>query len=330
MWPHVSRLFESRKACACPMPVHEQVRDRLDLAFEDLGEQEVKNINRPVRAWSWSQANTSEAAISRTEGAVLTLPDKPSIAVLPFDNMSGDPEQEYFADGIAEDIITGLSRIRWFFVCARNSSFIYKGRSVEVKKVSRELGVRYVLEGSVRKSGNRARITTQLIDAATGNHLWVERFDRDLHDIFAVQDEITETVVATIEPRLYAVESDRARRKDVGNIDAWDLTARAMGHLWRMNGPDNSRAQETSEKGGRPRDPHTPPRADRSVFPPSGTPGWAGATIRPNSFRRPRPPPGRHLFSMTRIPGRTWPWRVSTPIADAMMTRSIGFTTPSI
>lgn len=224
--------------------VYEQVRDRLDLSFENRGAQEIKNINRPVRVWDWLEQGASAATPTRGFGASLPLPEKPSIAVLPFDNMSGDPEQEYFADGIAEDIITGLSRIRWFFVCARNSSFLYKGRSVDVKQVSRELGVRYVLEGSVRKSGSRARITTQLIDATTGNHLWAERYDRDLHDIFAIQDEITETVVATIEPQLYAAESDRSRKKDPNNIDAWDMTMRAMRHLWRMNGPENSRAQE--------------------------------------------------------------------------------------
>ncbi|NNE21680.1 MAG: hypothetical protein HKN11_03640, partial [Rhizobiales bacterium] len=172
------------------------------------------------------------------------LPDKPSIAVLPFDNMSGDPDQGYFADGIAEDIITGLARMRWLFVSARNSSFTYRGRAVDIKTVSRELGVRYVLEGSVRKSGNRARITVQLIDATTGNHLWAERYDHELADVFAVQDEITETVVATIEPQLYVAESERAKRKAPENLDAWDLTIRSMPHLWRMTGPDVVRAQE--------------------------------------------------------------------------------------
>lgn len=202
---------------------------------------ELKNIARPVAVWRWPAANGAETA---AEAEVLALPDKPSIAVLPFNNMSGDTEQEYFADGIAEDIITGLSRMRWFFVCARNSSFLYKGRSVDMKQVSNELGVRYVLEGSVRKSGNRVRVTAQLIDATTGNHLWADRFDRELDDIFAVQDEITETVVATIEPQLYVAESERARRKSTGNIDAWDLTMRAMRLLWRLNGQDNERAQE--------------------------------------------------------------------------------------
>ncbi len=221
--------------------VHDQLAGKLDIVFEDAGEQIVKNVPRPVRIWHWQTGRIARGVGDLSEP--LPFPDKPSIAVLPFNNMSGDAEQEYFADGIAEDIITGLSRMRWFFVCARNSSFIYKGRSVDIKQVSRELGVRYVLEGSVRKSGNRARITAQLIDATTGNHLWADRYDRELHDIFAVQDEITETVVATIEPQLYVAESDRAGRKTSNNIDAWDLTMRAMGYLWRMNGPDNSHAQ---------------------------------------------------------------------------------------
>src|SRR5207248_1932284 len=154
--------------------------------------------------------------------AALPLPDKPSIAVLPFQNMSGDPEQEYFVDGMVEEIITALSRIRWLFVIARNSSFTYKGQAVDVKRVGRELGVRYVLEGSVRKAGGRVRITAQFVESATGNHIWAERYDRDLSDIFAVQDEITEQVVAAIEPELYAAEDIRSRRKPPESLDAWE------------------------------------------------------------------------------------------------------------
>src|SRR5207237_403296 len=163
--------------------------------------------------------------------ATLALPDKPSIAVLPFQNMSGDPEQEYFADGMVEEIITALSRIRWFFVIARNSTFTYKGRAVDVKQVGRELGVRYILEGSVRRGGNRLRITAQLVDAATGNHVWAERYDRDLADIFAVQDEITERVVAAIEPELYAAEHIRSQRKPPDSLDAWECVIRALSCL---------------------------------------------------------------------------------------------------
>ena len=206
--------------------VHDQVRDRLDLAFEDLGDRELKNIARPVRVYRVRPAAESKAAPA--PGDALPLPDKPSIAVLPFPNMSGDPEQGYFADGIAEDIITGLSRLRWLFVIARNSSFTYKGRNVDVRQVGRELGVRYVLEGSVRKGGNRIRITGQLVEAETGNHLWAERYDRALDDVFAIQDEITESVIGCIQPELYAAEHDRLKRKPPQSLDAWESFVRGM------------------------------------------------------------------------------------------------------
>jgi TolB-like protein/Flp pilus assembly protein TadD len=171
----------------------------------------------------------------------LALPDKPSIAVLAFQSMSGDPEQEYFADGISEDIITGLSKLRWFFVIARNSSFAYKGKAVDVKRVSRELGVRYVLEGSVRKGGNRVRITAQLIDAATGNHLWADRYDGDLTDIFALQDEITRKVVAAIEPKLLEAEGVRSQSRSPEDLGAWDMLIRANSLFWRLT-KDESQA----------------------------------------------------------------------------------------
>src|ERR1700678_3712520 len=174
--------------------------------------------------------------------------DRPAIAVLPFANMSGEPEQEYFSDGISEDIITGLSKLRWFFVIARNSSFIYKGKAVHMKQVAEDLGVGYVLEGSVRKSGDRVRITAQLNDVATGSHIWAERYDRGLADVFAVQDEITEAIVAAIEPQLYAAENFRARRKTPDNMDAWDLVMRALSHYWRVTRQDNVVAQALLEK----------------------------------------------------------------------------------
>ena len=186
-----------------------------------------------------------------SEGAAqpaLPLPDRPAIAVLPFTNMSGEPEQEYFSDGISEDIITALSKLRWFFVIARNSSFIYKGKPVHLKQVADELGVRYVLEGSVRKEGKRVRITAQLNDVTSGSHLWAERYDRDLADVFAVQDEITEAIVAAIEPQLYAAEEFRARRKAPDNLDAWDLVMRALSHYWRVTRADNVVAQALLEK----------------------------------------------------------------------------------
>ncbi len=183
------------------------------------------------------------------------LPDRPAIAVLPFTNMSGDPEQEYFSDGISEDIITALSKLRSFFVIARNSSFVYKGKPVHLKQVAEELGVRYVVEGSVHKGGDRVRITAQLNDVSTGSHLWAERYDRGLADVFAVQDEITENIVAAIEPQLYAAESFRAQRKPPESLDAWDLLMRALSHYWRVTREDNLVAQALLEKAIRI-DPH--------------------------------------------------------------------------
>jgi adenylate cyclase len=173
----------------------------------------------------------------------LELPDKPSIAVLPFENMSGDPEQEFFADGMAEDVITALSKYRWFFVIARNSSFTYKGTAIDVKRIAQELGVRYVLEGSVRKGGDRIRVTAQLIDAETGNHIWAEHYDRNVADIFTVQDEITEQIVTSIEPELGTAERERARRKPPQSIDAWDCFQRGLWHVHHMNEHDHSEAQ---------------------------------------------------------------------------------------
>jgi TolB-like protein len=176
------------------------------------------------------------------------LPDRPAIAVLPFTNMTDDPAQEYFSDGISEDIITALSKLRWFFVIARNSSFIYKGKAVHLKQVAEELGVGYVVEGSVRKVGERVRITAQLNDVATGSHIWAERYDRELADVFAVQDEITEAIVAAIEPQLYAAENFHARRKPPDSMDAWDLVMRALSHYWRVTRQDNVVAQALLEK----------------------------------------------------------------------------------
>src|SRR5437870_3415333 len=202
--------------------VRDQVRDKLDFAFEDMGEQQVKNIARPVRVY-----RIPLAEMARTK-APLPLPDKPSIAVLPFTNMSGDPEQEYFADGMVEEIITALSRIHWLFVIARNSSFTYKGQSVDVKQVGRELGVRYVLEGSVRKGGNRVRITGQLIDALTGTHLWADRFDGLIEDVFELQDKIALSVAGVIEAALQAAEMRRSAARPTADLGAYDLYLRAL------------------------------------------------------------------------------------------------------
>ena len=210
---------------------HEQVRDRLDISFDDLGDQQVKNITRPVRVYSIGSRTSSplgKAQMATTESRALPLPDKPSIAVLPFQNMSGDSEQEYFVDGIVEDIITGLSRIKWLYVNARNSTFVYKGRAVDVKQAGRELDVRYVLEGSLRKAGNRVRVTAQLIEAEGGTHVWAERYDRPIGDIFDLQDELTLNVIGAIEPSLRQAEIERAKRKRPENLDAYDLYLRAQ------------------------------------------------------------------------------------------------------
>lgn len=193
-------------------------------------------------------AESTEAGRAKPERPALPLPDRPAIAVLPFVNMSGDPEQEYFSDGISEDIITALSKMRWFFVIARNSSFFYKGKAVHMKQIADELGVGYVVEGSVRKAGDQVRITVQLNDVGTGNHIWGERYDRNLADVFAVQDEITEAIVAAIEPQLYAAENFHAQRKPPDSLDAWDLVMRALSHYWRVTRQDNVVAQALLEK----------------------------------------------------------------------------------
>jgi TolB-like protein/tetratricopeptide (TPR) repeat protein len=213
--------------------IRDQIEGKLSFPLTPIGQRSLKNISRPVSIYfvDWRPEHPVAAGVLSGE---LALPDKPSIAVLPFSNMSGDPEQEYFADGITEDITTALSHHRWFFVIARNSTFVYKGRAVDVKQVARELGVRYILEGSVRRAGQRVRITGQLIEAETGNHLWAERFDRDMADIFAIQDEITQSVVGAIEPEMLLVEGKRAFRKSVGNPDAFDCCMRAMGHFSQL------------------------------------------------------------------------------------------------
>lgn len=232
-------LAEASGVCVSKV-VHDQVRDKLDLVFENLGERQLKNIARPVHVFRIAVSVAGQPAPSAKPA--LPLPDKPSIAVLPFQNMSGDPEQEYFSDGITEDIITALSRLHWFFVIARNSTFAYKGKPVDVKHLGRELGVRYVLEGSVRKSGRRVRITCQLIDATTNNHIWAERYDRELSDIFALQDEITASVTAAIEPKLLAAEGIRAESRSIEDLNAWDLVARAVSHFWKLTAAESATA----------------------------------------------------------------------------------------
>ena len=220
---------------------HGQIGNKLPLAFDDLGDQQVKNIAQAIRVYRVASASPHpnppphagremefSAGVGAADPPALALPDKPSIAVLPFQNMSGDPEQEYFVDGMVEEIITALSRIRWLFVIARNSTFTYKGRAVDVKEVGRELGVRYVLEGSVRKAGQRVRITGQLIDALTGTHLWADRFDGSLEDVFELQDKIAVSVAGVIEPALQAAEMRRSAARPTTNLTAYDLYLRAL------------------------------------------------------------------------------------------------------
>ncbi len=223
--------------------VHEQVQGKLDERFMDAGEHEVKNIARPIRVWRWSESGSAGPMVIGSE----PLPDKPSIAVLPFNNMSGDPEQEYFADGISEDIITDLSKVSALFVIARNSTFIYKGRAVQVQEVSRELGVRYVVEGSVRKAGNRVRITAQLIDGMSGGHLWADRYDRDLTDIFALQDEITKKIVAALQVKLTEREQEQVVHRYTENVEAYDHFLRGRDQV-RATNVTNAQARAMFER----------------------------------------------------------------------------------
>ena len=223
--------------------VFDQVRNRVQANFEDLGEHEVKHVSAPVRVYK-IEVSTSNTALSSKAPQTTMHADKPSIAVLPFDNMSGDPEQEFFADGMAEDIITSLSRYRSLFVIARNSTFAYKGTSFNLKDVSQTLGVRYLVEGSVRKSGSRIRVTAQLIEGETNTHIWAERYDRTVEDIFALQDEITESIVSAIGPEIDQAERDRAKRLPPGNLDAWELYQRGLWHLYRFTAEDNRESQK--------------------------------------------------------------------------------------
>ena len=225
--------------------VHNAVAGRLKAAFDDLGELSLKNIERPVQAFrvEWDAADWQVTAPRHRQlrtrrtlpTAPLALPDKPSIAVLPFHNMSGDAEQEYFTDGITEDIITELSRFHSLFVIARNSSFSYKGKSPDIRQVGRELGVRYVLEGSIRKASNRIRVTGQLVDTLTGNHIWAERYDRVLEDIFAVQEEVTQAIVAAIAPQIESTEQSKATRRRPDNLSAYEIALRAWAHALEGN-----------------------------------------------------------------------------------------------
>jgi TolB-like protein len=246
IWPGISVTDDSLVQC---------IRD-IRRVLEDDDHRIVKTVPRrgylfvgaPPQDQGGAQDPPAASTGTGRESGSLPLPDRPSIAVLPFANMSGDPDQEYFADGMSEDLITGLSRIRWLFVIARNSSFVYKARAVDVKQVSRELGVRYVLEGSVRRAGKQLRISAQLIDATSGGHHWAEKYDRELGDIFAVQDEITRSVAAAIEPHLLAAEGVRALSRSSEDLGAWDLVARAKARSWRLTRADYEAAIESLEQ----------------------------------------------------------------------------------
>jgi TolB-like protein len=230
-----SRINAARKAIGDNGEDQKLIRTIARKGFRFVGEARSATADEPAQA-------------EHQPRPALPLPDRPAIAVLPFTNMTDDPAQEYFSDGISEDIITALSKLRWFFVIARNSSFTYKGKAVHLKRIAEELGVGYLVEGSVRKAGERVRITVQLNDVATGSHIWAERYDRSLADVFAVQDEITEAIVAAIEPQLYAAENVHTQRKPPGSLDAWDLVMRALSHYWRVTRQDNLVAQALLEK----------------------------------------------------------------------------------
>jgi adenylate cyclase len=229
---------------------HMYVRRSPTLGFDDLGPQEIKNIDEPIRVYRVAAASSPSLGSAQTTGPakVLSLPDKPSIAVLPFTNMSTNPEQAFFADGMTEDIITGLSRLKWLFVIARNSTFTYKGKAVDVRQIAQDLGVRYVIEGAVRVSGSRIRITSQLVEAASGRHIWAERYDRQVDDVFAVQDEITASVVAAIEPHLYAEEGARVASQSPENISTWGLVVRSIGLISKLGRKENEEARSLLER----------------------------------------------------------------------------------
>jgi TolB-like protein/cytochrome c-type biogenesis protein CcmH/NrfG len=245
----LTALWDGRRVADSTLATHINAARR---AIGDSGEEQrlIRTIARKgIRFVGEVQMRDAESVPTLASSPRLAAsPDRPTIAVLPFNNMSGEAEQEYFSDGISEDVITALSKLRWFFVIARNSSFSYKGKAVHIRQIADDLGVSYVVEGSVRKEGERVRITAQLIDASNGSHLWAERYDRNLADVFAVQDEITQAIVATVEPKLYDAEHFRSKRKAPESLDAWDLVMRALWHFWRMSREDNLLAQGLLEQ----------------------------------------------------------------------------------
>jgi adenylate cyclase len=250
-------------------PAFDTVDGKLDLAFEDAGQQQLKNIAKPQRIYRLRTQGSHKSPPALPEPQ-LSVPDKPSVAVLPFTNMSGDPEQVYFSDGITEDIITELSRFGLLFVIARNSSFVFRGQAVDVSEVGRKLGVRYVVEGSVRRGGNRVRVTAQLIDATTGNHVWAERYDRDLEDIFAVQDDVVQSIVATLAERVSAAEVERTTRRPVADMAVYDLILRAQHHMGLWTSEDYLEARDLLGKAV---------EIDPSCAQAHGTLAWCGVFL---------------------------------------------------
>ena len=224
--------------------VRDHIGNRLEVEFEDIGDHTLKNIERPVRVWRW----VTEPAAGAPSGEPLTLPDRPSIAVLPFDNLSGQVEETYFSDGITEDIITGLARFRSLFVIARNSSFAFRGKPIDLAEIGRRLGVSYLLEGSVRRAGDRVRITAQLIEAANGAHLWAERYDRSLDDIFAVQDEVAQRIVYALFGHIQEAGLQRSARKPTASLTAYDCLLRGISHFRGYGDDENQRALEMFER----------------------------------------------------------------------------------
>ncbi len=284
----------------------DHLRGGFGWTFASVGEQHLKNIERPVRVYRMVLGGGARPP----ERPALPLPDKPSLAVLPFDNLSGDPEQGYFADGIVEDITTALARVSGLFVIARNSSFAYRGKAVDVRQVGRELGVRYVLEGSVRKAGERVRITGQLIDAQSGAHLWAERFDGTLADVFELQDRVAEGVAGAIEPTLRGAEIERARRKPTASLDAYDLYLRALPHVFAPMFEGNSRGAAAARPGPRARPELRRGERAQGLVPPAVHTCTAGlATTRPSAWPASGLPAGRSPWART-IP-RPSPWAVS-------------------
>ena len=259
---HVEGIAEAGGICISD-DTHRQIRGKVDILYDDMGPQALKNIAEPMRAWrvqlDGQSAATAQPGSPASQAPALALPDKPSIAVLPFQNMSGDPEQDYFADGMVEDIITTLSGLKSLFVIARNSSFTYKSKAVDIKQIGRELGVRYVLEGSVRKAGGRLRITGQLIDVTTSAHLWADRFDGALEDIFDLQDKLTQQVIGAIAPEIDRSEIERARRRPIGNVDAVTEYYRGLPSVYWPTSPERNDAAVQHFKNAIALDPTYPP-----------------------------------------------------------------------